>query len=67
MANNFSNVEVTVTKSVTINIGDFQNIKPEYSLSVTLDEGANPNEVRAKLLATIDSWLEADIKEAKSR
>lgn len=59
----FKDLEITVTNGVTVNIGDFQNIRPEYTLKATLEDGVNPSEIRAKFKKVIEAWLEDDIAE----
>jgi hypothetical protein len=58
-------ITVEYHNEVTINLGNFENMKPGYRLSATLEEGENPHGARAKLKATVDGWLEADVDEAR--
>ena len=60
-----TNVRVEYSVEATINIGNFENVKPGYRISADVPEGTSPTAVRAKLKATADAWLEQDIVEHK--
>jgi hypothetical protein len=57
------NVRVEFSLEVTINTGNFQNVRPGYRLSADVPEGAHPNSVRDKLRATVETWISEDIEE----
>lgn len=59
------NVRVEYSVEATVNVGNFENVRPGYRISGDVPEGVNPNEVRAKLKAVADAWLEQDIVEIK--
>lgn len=59
------NVRVSYSISATINLGNFENIKPEYEISADVPDGVNPAVVREKLKRIVDSWLEQDVIEHK--
>lgn len=62
-------IVVEYHSEVTINIGDFQNVKPGYRVSATLEGEASKSDIedaRAKLKNLVDGWLEADVAEIKS-
>ena len=61
MSNRPENVRVEYSVEATINLGNFQNVKPGYRVSADVPEGSHPAEVREKLKALVDPWLEADI------
>ena len=56
-----TNVRVEYIVEATINIGNFQNVKPGYRVSADVPDDQHPNEVRAKLKALVDPWLEEDV------
>lgn len=61
-------VVVEYHNEVTINLGNFQNAKPGYRLSGTLEGGATKADIddaRAKFKSVVESWLEEDVKEYK--
>lgn len=60
------NVRVEHSAEITINTGNFQNIKPGYKVSADVPEGAHPSAVRAKLKALVESWLEEDVNEIQA-
>lgn len=63
--NKLQNVRVEYTLDATINIGDFQNVKPGYSLSADVPEGMHPTEARNQLKALVEKWLEEEVAEIK--
>lgn len=58
-----TNVRVEYSVEATINMGDFQNVKPGYKLSADVPDDTHPNAVRDKLKALADAWLDQDIDE----
>ena len=65
MANGMKNLTVAYSNEATVNIGNYQNVKHGYTLGAELEEGANPNDARAKLKATADRWLDEDIQQTQ--
>jgi len=61
-----TNVRVEYRVEATVNLGDFENVRPGYTLSADVPDGMSPSAVRAKLKATADAWLEQDIVEHKT-
>ncbi len=51
-------VEVEVSLSVTINTGNFENIKPEYRVKAKVRDGVHPDEAKTRLEARVDAWME---------
>lgn len=66
MSNKLTNVRVEYIIDATINLGNFQNVKPGYRVSADVPDGVHPNEARAKLKALVDPWLEEDIDQHRS-
>lgn len=58
---NLTNVRVEYNAEVTVNTGNFQNVRPGYRVSADVPEGMHPNEARAKLKNLVDGWLEDDV------
>lgn len=61
-----TNVRVEYACEATVNVGNFENIKPGYKVSADVPEGTSPHDIRAKLKATVNAWLEEDVIEIKS-
>lgn len=61
-----TNVRVEYVVDATINLGNFQNVKPGYRLSADVPEGTHPGRVREKLKALADHWLNEDIDQFRS-
>lgn len=59
----FNNVRVEYSNEATINIGNFQNVRPGYKISADVENGIHPKEARAALKALADAWLEEDIEQ----
>lgn len=57
------NVTIEYAKEVTINLGNFQNVKPSYKVSVELYDNINPHDAKEKIKKIVDSWLEQEIEE----
>lgn len=55
--------EISVTKSFTRNLGNFESTRVEYGLSATPDDGESADEVREKLAGRVEKWIEEDILE----
>jgi hypothetical protein len=62
MSNGLKNVRIEYSNAVTINTGNFQNVRPGYALSADVEEGVHPNEARARLEALVDGWLEEKVE-----
>lgn len=65
MSNRPTNVRVEYSLECTINLGNFENLRPGYKVSADVPDGVNPNEVRSKLKALVDSWAEQDVEEIR--
>lgn len=57
------NIRVEYSVEATVNLGDFQNVRPGYKLSATVPKGAKASEIRAQLKSLADKWLSEDIEE----
>ena len=55
--------EVSVTKSFTRNLVNFESTRVEYGLTVSVDETDTPDEVKEKLAAKVEKWITEDIEE----
>lgn len=60
-------MEITVEYAVeaTVNVGNFENIKPGYRLSAKTGNGMDAKDVRNELKALADGWLEEDVDEIR--
>lgn len=63
---NAKNVRVEYQCEATINLGDFQNVKPMYKASADVPDGVHPNVVYNELKGLIDPLIQKDFEEAKS-
>lgn len=61
MSNRPTNVRVEYAVDATINLGNFQNVKPGYRISADVPDGTHPEEVKNRLKGLADKWLEEDI------
>jgi hypothetical protein len=59
-------IRVEYHNEMTVNIGDFQNLKPGFSISADVPEGVSPTAAKAKLEKVVDAWLEAKVNEIKA-
>ena len=56
-----TNVRVEYSAEATVNVGNFENVKPGYRISADVPEGQNPTLVRDRLKRVVDAWLEQDV------
>ena len=54
--------EVSVTKSFTRNLGNFESTRVEYGLTATVDGSDKTDDVKAKLAAKVEKWITEDIE-----
>lgn len=66
MSNELKNVRVEYSKEATINIGNFENVKPGYRVSADVPNGVHPDVAKKKLKALVEGWLNEDIAEERS-
>lgn len=59
------NIVVTYAVDATVKTGDFENVKPHYGMTVTLDDNETPTEAFAKIKGFCDSLLEAEVGKIK--
>lgn len=64
MANAF-NVRVEYHVEATVNLGDFQNIKPGYVISADVPDGVHPQVVIDELKGVVDPLIAKDFEDAK--
>ncbi len=57
--------ELSITVSRTFNLGNFESLRVEAGMAASIDEGDDPEETRAKILAEIRHSLSATYKEHK--
>ena len=50
--------KITVGKALTINLGDWNSLKPHVEYEATLNEGDDPEEVRRELCRLVDKHLD---------
>lgn len=51
------NIRITYSAETTINMGNFENIKPHYGMSVDVPDGENPAEAFEKVKNFVDDLL----------
>lgn len=59
-------VRIEYSIEATINTGNFENVKPGYKASATLDEGEDRNAAAAKLTKYVESLLERKVDEIQA-
>lgn len=57
----FKNIRIEYRCDTTINTGDFQNIKPGFTLSADVEDGASPTEAKNFLVSVVDAWIEEEV------
>lgn len=57
-----TNVRVEVSSEVTINLGNFENVKPGFKASANVPEGMHPSEAKDMLQKLVDAWLEEEVR-----
>lgn len=59
--NGLSNVRIEYRNDATVNTGNFQNVKPGFSVSADVADGVHPSEAKKRLVALVDAWLEEEV------
>lgn len=60
------NIRVTASKRVLINLGDYSNITSSFTIEADVDKSKEtPADVKTKMTALIDSWIQDEIESAK--
>jgi hypothetical protein len=62
---NAKNVRVEYHLEATVNMGNFENQKPGYTLSADVPPGVHPGVVKDELKKLVEGWLEDEIKEIR--
>jgi hypothetical protein len=55
--------EVSVTKSFTRNLGNFESARVEFGAVATVGEGDKSDDVKTALEAKVDSWVVEAVNE----
>ena len=53
--------DISVTKSMTVNLGNFQSHRAEVGMSATLDKGEDIDDATEKLAALVNQKLATEI------
>lgn len=61
-----TNARVEYRVDATVNLGNFENVKPGITLSADVPEGENPKDVINELSALGDAFITHQVNEAKS-
>lgn len=59
------NIVVKYEVDATVNLGNFENVKPHYGMSAELEDGENPKEAFDKLKTFVDGLLQEEIGSIK--
>jgi hypothetical protein len=59
--NGLSNVRIEYSNEATVNTGNFQNVKPGFSVSADVADGVHPTEAKKRLVSLVDAWLEEEV------
>jgi len=62
MSVQLENVQIRYKNGMTVNIGNFQNLQPEYEITADV-VGGTVDEAFAKIKSKVDSLLEQDVDE----
>lgn len=60
------NARVEYRVDATVNLGNFENVKPGITLSADVPEGANPKDVINELAELGDAFITHQVNEAKN-
>lgn len=60
------NIKVEYRQEVTINLGDFQNIKPFYSMSAEVEEGEKPSDVFRRVRGLVEKLMEEEVSQIQA-
>jgi hypothetical protein len=55
--------EVRYDLESTINLGDFENVKPGYGITLEIEDGDDPDKVRAFAKRKVTEWMNAEYDE----
>lgn len=58
-------IQVTYNVDATVNLGNFENVKPHFGMTVTLEDGEKPDEVFNKIKTFVDGLLEDEVGSIK--
>lgn len=61
-----SNIRVEYHQEVTINLGNFQNVKPYYAVSADVEEGGNPAEALKRLRSLVERLVEEEVSQIQA-
>lgn len=56
-----SNIRIEYSTEATVNIGDFQNVRPGFKVSADVADGSSPTEAKKLLVGLVNDWLEAEV------
>lgn len=59
--------QVTYTVGATFATGNFENVRPEYSMTVELEDGESPQAAFDKVKAFCDGLIEIDAAEVRTK
>ena len=59
------NVRVEYGAEATVNLGDFENVKPGLRMSADVPDGTDPKVVIREIRDLVDSFIEHVVAEAK--
>ena len=62
----FKNVRVGYSVEATVNVGDFQNVKPGFTIFADVADGASPTEAKDFLVSVVDGWMESEVDKARN-
>lgn len=60
-----NNIRITYNVDATVNLGNFENVKPHYGMSAVLEQGEDPTAAFEKIKTFVDALLEAEIGSIK--
>ena len=60
------NIKIEYHQEVTINLGNFQNIKPFYSMSAEVEEGESPADAFRKVRSLVEKLVEEEVAQIQA-
>lgn len=61
-----NNIRVHYAVDATVNLGNFENVKPHFAMSADVPEGTSPVDAFNKIKSLCDSLLQREVAETKA-
>lgn len=57
---------VEYSLEVTVNIGNFENVKPGFKIITDVPDGEHPEVTKQRCEATVNQWMDEAVQEIRS-